>query len=193
MKESFHDSIQRIIMNLEFFDFYSSSEADENFYFSRDTYINNSHQIEYQSIISQKLSPTMVCPNVLHGEQPLFDFCLLHNFSFWVDFIQQHTNFLFPVILDNLHANQNSFMLITLMEECESQLERIKEIKKFYILDDEQIFELYCLETEFSDFLKDIKSLESKHRMSFLSIFYHGQNTKCINSQDILREIYSFL
>lgn len=194
MKESFHDSIQQIMRNLEYFDFYETLEPDEIFYSSRDTYNNNAHQIECQSIVFQKLSPTMVPPKVLYGRQhSVFDFCLLHNFSLWVDFIQQHVNFLFPVIFDNLHANRNSFMLTTLIEECKSQLDRIKEMKKFYVFDDEQFFELYNLETEFSDFFKQMKILEEKHRMSFLSIFYKGKNTKCINSQDILREIYSFL
>lgn len=193
MKHSLHDSVDLVMRNLDYYDFFASVEPDENFYASRDTYGNNSYQIECRSTIFQKLSPTMIHPTVLHGEQPIFDFCLLYNFSLWINFIKEHVDYLFPVVLDNLHANRNSFMLKTLMEECESQLKRIEEMNRFYLLDQEENYELFRLKEEFSDFLQHVKMLEDKHRLSFLSIFYHGKNTNCINCQDIKREIYSFL
>lgn len=194
MNVSYHDRILSKLNHLEYFDFYPNMEPDEIFYASRDTYLNNLHQLECQNIVLKKLSPTCVIPNMLHDDDDhLFDFLILENFSLWIEFILHHVEFLFPVIMNPVQANRNSYMIETIVDETKIQLERISEMKKKHNMNQEEMLRLSILELDVKEFLTKIESIEKKYWLLFFSIFYHGKFTKGINTTDIIREIHSFL
>ncbi len=193
MFHSYHDRVNSVLQNLEFYEFYPNVDPDEIFYLSRDTYFHNYHQLECHYLIFHKLSPCSVQERVLETTHPIFDFLILENLSMWSAYVRQHFETLFPLVMDTVHAERNSCMLEILTDEIHVQLQRATEMMEKSKLDFEELIRLEILKGDLESFLRKLENFKKKYQTLFLSIFYHGKFSKKINSQDIVREIYSFL
>lgn len=191
MMESYHDRTFEILKNLEYYKI-DSFVSDEIFFDSSDCFHNNALMIESQSKVYQKLSPTSIQPSLLHGDS-LYDFCMLENFTLWIQFIRQHFNIIFRLILDHNYWKQKSFMLRCLVNESKTQMERMKKMKETYVMNEEEKLQISFLQSDICNFMLKIENYKKEYQKNFLLIFYHGKYTEKINCNDIRRQIYTFL
>lgn len=191
MIESYHDHTNEILKNLEYYEI-NSLIPNEIFFDSRQCYHSNALFIECQSRVYQKLSPTCIEPSFLHGDS-LYDFCLLENFTLWIQFIRQYFNIIFQLKMEHNDWKKKSWMLGCLIDESKTQMERMKKMKETYLMNKEEKIQLSLLQSDIGDFMFEMENYKKEYQKTFLLIFYHGKYTDKINCNEIRREIYTFL
>jgi hypothetical protein len=191
MIESYHDRTYEILKNLEYYEI-DFLNPDDTYFDSEMCFHRNALIIECQSKVYEKLSPTCIEPSLLHGNS-LYDFCMLENFTLWIQFIRQYFNIIFPLKIDHNYWKKKSFILKILIDESKTQIERIEKMKETYLMNEEEKIKLCLLESDVHDFMFELENYKKEYLKTFFLVFYHGQYTHKINCLDIRREIYKFL